>query len=719
MRRFTIDIETRSLLNLQEDRLKYVMSRYTEICIISVCSWDYQVINYSIYHPESFGNLDKIKEMLQYEDAIFYAHNGLGFDFPILESKLGLTIPNYIDTLSLFAPYLNEKVKSLEVIAEQFGTKKNEDGKALIQRLALPRHKSFMRADEDFVSYCARHNKLDYKSCFSRPTRVQADNYLQYCDDDTIVLMDLLQKIPNNEDLELYTIDRNINHAGVRVDIPLAKKIMKEADTITNNIVEGCTLDEKELGSRDKLMRYLRRNHNLVIESCAADNLEAVLDNLDNPNSPYSSAVDKPEVREILEARLLHSKRCDSKVKTLLKLVLGDRLYNYLTIEGAHTGRWSSGGVQLHNLPGDNKKIAWAALQSLLQNEHLTSPAQIAALTRLLFVPDLGKTFFICDWSGIEARIAAWLADDTKKIEGFKNDVDFYKINATVFYQVALEAVSDEMRQMGKVQELGCGYQMGRERFVEYASSWGIHLTEDEAAKAVEAWRDNNPLIAGEKTGKTFYGIEMRKGGLWKDLQNSFFDCIFAESGFEKHVARCIMKRVGKDIFIQLPSGRHLFYRNVAMKMARVNEETEKTEWATQGGEHFLIGTDLLVDGLSSPAVRAFRAEGYRPQAVFGYNQTTKVYGGKLLENICQAIGACMLRNSVRTLTKHGYKIVLHVHDEIVVQLDKDNARQQASKVKALMSSSTSWSGDMPIGCEGFLSDRFSKKPIDKSFMVE
>lgn len=719
---YTIDIETRSLLNIKVAGLKYVLSRYTQEILISICDEDYNILRWNYFDKSTHGNKEKMLQLWRNKHHIFFAHNGNSFDFIRLWKFFGEPPGNAVDTLSLFAPYIDEKQLNLDTIAKQFGSKKDSGGKDLIQRYCLPKHFVFMEPNETFQQYAARTNRHTFSQCFSVPDKADLTRFVQYCDSDTIELMKLLKRIKYNKldknMLHLYETDRKINYRGIRVDLKLADFLINQAALLQQRLITDAGIPYDVISSTKKFTKYIRENHNVLLTKC---NIEYLEDTLNDTKVGE-------EVKKLIRARLSISKRCDAKVKKIKSLCVGDRLYNYLRVDGAHTGRWTSGGAQMHNLPGDKTGVFYEALDRYLSWENyaayqngeydiadnaeivLRSNDEVQALTRALFLPDAGKKFYICDYSGIEARIAAWLAGDDEKVKGFENGVDFYKVNAAEFYKKPVSEITKVERKVGKVAELGCGYQMGPKRFVDYAAAWGVAVDLNTASEVVNAWRDKNSKIAGERNGRTYKGNIGRTGGLWRDLNVAFLELVQGKAPLGSYtVAKCEMtytdnKDGSRDIIIQLPSRRKLFYRNVALKMCRQDEHDDEAprEWAQLGGK------DYIVHDFHDEQTRAFRMEGFTVQAVYGHTQRHTVYGGKLLENICQAIGNCFLRDALQELACLDFETPLHVHDEIVTQIEKDT---DAIRVYNTMSTKPLWAAGMPLDCEGFISDRFVKEP--------
>lgn len=684
MNHYTLDIETRSLYNLQKiGGLKYVLSQFTQVLVVSLCDEEYNTISWDYWSDES-ESLNKILSIITHDSSIVYAHNGLGFDFPCMEKQYKIKIPHAVDTMSLFSPYMlkGQSSMNLDALLQEFGKSKNEQGKKLIDRLSKPRYYLYKGEKESIEDYFKRTNKHCLERCFSVPTPKEKAKFIEYCEDDTKDLMYLVKKIPNNYDMALYDIDRKINSRGMKVDRKFAIDIIRESERVRKVVVANSKLEHDVLSSPDQFREKVKTEFAVALDSCSGDYLEEYLKN------------DIPEKLKIwVEARLEIAKRSASKAVKVLMLAFGCIIYNYLHVDTTQTGRWSSRGAQLQNLP-------WSSWDNFDNIGKLTKPSEVMSLVRFMFIPRKGYRFYICDYSGIEARIAAYLVEDQLKIQGYFEGRDFYKELASILYNVPVDEVTDQQRSVGKVAVLGCGYQMGIEKFIDYAKVFGVHLTEDEARKVVELWRDQNPLIAGTRLGRTFEGTECRTGGVWRDLQKAFYDAVWFKR--DSHVAKCDIEAHDDYVSITLPSGRRLFYRNLCVKMKRdVDDET--VEFAQRDGQDFVM---------TSPdchIAKAYSGDGYRKQLCFGGGKVRSgIYGGKIFENICQGIGSDFLRDALIHLNDLAIYVVHHVHDEIICEVSHDS---EIEKIEKVMSTTPRWAAGMPLDCEGFISDRFCKKP--------
>jgi DNA polymerase len=294
----------------------------------------------------------------------------------------------------------------------------------------------------------------------------------------------------------------------------------------------------------------------------------------------------------------------------------------------------------------------------------------IASLVRPCVWAPQGKSLGIVDYSQIEARALAWLAGDRDAVALFREGRDPYRALAARLFNVAPDAVTKEQRKLGKIAELGCGYGMGPERFAAQAQAGGVDWTALTITpeEVVEAWRDAHPAIAGLKQ-ETSSGFIARREGLWQELQRAA--TTVARSGGRVEVGPLIWGRNGQCVVCRLPSGRNIIYREARLEVL--------------------------------PGQRTKRP-GFTYLNSFGKREPS--YGGKLAENVVQAICRDILAHALIELDAAGLPVVLHVHDEIVVELD---SAAQLAEQQRIMTTSPTWAQGLPLACEGLAARRYTK----------
>tara|TARA_S200002703_G_scaffold158798_1_gene170156 strand:+ start:10646 stop:12730 length:2085 start_codon:yes stop_codon:yes gene_type:complete len=392
-----------------------------------------------------------------------------------------------------------------------------------------------------------------------------------------------------------------------------------------------------------------------------------------------------PLVREVCEIRLETGKLTSlAKLKRLPDALSKDgRARGMFGYHRAHTGRWNSFILQLHNLrkdrrPTDVQELCALAIDSVDLDSLDMFWAPLDALSqamRSLVVAAPGHDMIAADYSAIEARVLPWAANDEKKLQ-FLRDYDAAMLawngdkrtKPKDIYELNAERMNSDDRQLGKVQELGLGYQMGARTFLATAASWGIKLTKKEAGTAHGVWRDNNQPIRQ----------------FWIDLEDAFADVIRTKK--PQTAGRLHLSAMGGSVVIRLPSGRHLWYHD-----ARLIPGKRKMPYMTRDGEEKVFESDR-------PAIRFLTATGA------GMRPTT-TYGGKLTENVTQAIARDCLAHALLTLRDTPYKVMLHVHDSIASEVPKGQG--DVREFEQLICQAPAWAKGLPLVAEGYRSHRF------------
>ena len=280
-------------------------------------------------------------------------------------------------------------------------------------------------------------------------------------------------------------------------------------------------------------------------------------------------------------------------------------------------------------------------------------------MLRPALIPAKGKHFVVADWSAIEGRVNPWLAASDQgeaKLDVFRKRLDPYKVNAAATYSVAYDDVSSEQRQVGKVQELACGFAGGVGAFAAMGRIYGINLPESEARKMVDAWRRANSWSVP----------------FWQGLEEAYTRAM-RNKGHEFSAGRITYLFDGQHLWYALPSGRVLCY-----PFARLEPE---------GVTYAKASWKPAADAKEWPRARLWR--------------------GLACENVTQATAHDLLRYSMRQLEAEGHDIVLTVHDEIVVETNDPEAAQAA--MQRIMCSPPAWAAGIPLNIEAAVMNRYGK----------
>jgi DNA polymerase len=363
-----------------------------------------------------------------------------------------------------------------------------------------------------------------------------------------------------------------------------------------------------------------------------------------------------------------------------------------------HTGRWASHGVQLHNLPKPKPNADVEALLAADDTDTfraklngLTFADGLSALIRPAFVPAPDHIFIIADYAAIEARGLARCADEKWILDLYRRGEDLYCVMASKIFGRPITKADKREREIGKVTVLACGYGIGEIGFAAYCERSLIDLEAAglTAKEVIEAYRNSVPKIAGQM------GTWGRFGGLWKDIGRAA-EAVISGTAPELVVGRCHLARTNGSLVITLPSGRPLFYRH-----ARI--EKRQKPWGV---------VDQIV--YDAPG-REGTLSRYHPAGHGGHGVIESTYGGKLVENVVQAICRDLLAAAMIQCERAGLPITLHCHDELVCEVPADRGDDALRQLLAIMSTPPAWADGFPIGVEGYASVRYAKQPIPKT----
>lgn len=340
------------------------------------------------------------------------------------------------------------------------------------------------------------------------------------------------------------------------------------------------------------------------------------------------------------------------------------------------TLRWAGRGPQLQNFPRPSLKHAGIAADAIAKGLDpdclrlmFGSPLEaISSCLRGAFKAPPGKKFVVCDFSGIEARVLAWLAGHVKALGVFQRGEDIYMATA--------KSIGSNNRQLGKVLVLACGYGMGPGRFMETANAppYSLGLTARQAEDAVYAWRDANPEIvaywrASEEAFRTVVEGPLRTSR----ILGAYVPLITYR--WAKHPG------LGGALLIELPSGRHLVYRGARIADARIAYANFKRDRIVYEGNDFNHNWGLI-----------------------------ETWGGKIVENVTQAVARDLLAYALIDLADtHDDELLATVHDEIIGLTNEGDAPALYDDMRAVMQTAPPWAKGLPLAAAGFIADRYGK----------
>lgn len=457
---------------------------------------------------------------------------------------------------------------------------------------------------------------------------------------------------PSDFENEIYALDQKINDRGVLVDRTLiinALQLDKECKEEQKTLFTAATGIDKPT-SHAQVKKWIFDKSGIVINSLNKDVMDIVRNRLN----------DFPEVLQMLDSLTAFNKTSITKYAALYRMMSDTgRVCGLHQYYGANrTGRFAGRGIQPHNLPRTKFKEI-TGLRKLLYDRDFEliktfyDPQEVLKqLIRPTIIAPDDKVLGITDFTSIEAVIISWLAGEKWRLEAFKNGVDIYKASASQMFNIPFEAIDDELRQRGKVSELSLGFQGGVGALIRMgALKMGIAESELEGLK--ERWRTKNPAIVR----------------MWKVLGDMAYDTV--KKGIRNSYRGIINMFMYKGRFvIELPSKRWLVYHNAKILNGKITYEglNDKNKW--------------------------------------GIDET---YGGKLTENIVQAIARDILAVALRRLDRFGFDIVMHVHDEIIIELLKVTAATDILTINKIMGLPIKWAKGCPVSAKSFLSPFYKK----------
>lgn len=480
--------------------------------------------------------------------------------------------------------------------------------------------------------------------------------YKGYNRQDVVTEQEILRKLsiyktPESEQ-ELWALDQHMNDNGVALDIPMVEKIV-EYDTRRRQELQEEAQELTGLKNPNSLAQLKRWLAEQGVEMTSVTK-DTIAEALRDPELP-------DVVRRVLEIRTALGKTSVAKYSTMLVAHCQDhRLRGILQFYGANrSGRWAGRLVQTHNLAKNTLPDLALARELAAEGDFETmgtlfgeTAFVFSELIRTAFIPSEGCRFIVSDFSAIEARVLAWLAGEEWVLEAFRNGKDIYCETASMMYHVPVEkhGANSHLRQKGKVAVLACGYQGGVGAMKRMDK--GGSIPEDELQSVVDQWRQANSNSVK----------------LWRTCE------LAARTAIEEH--RTVRLKNGLafgyingNLFIKLPGGRKLCYWNTRLKLD-----------PRDGREHIVY---------------------------MGVNQETKqwgeteTYGGKLVENIVQATARDCLAISMQRVAALGYNIVMHVHDEIIVDCPIEDTGAM-ERINACMAEPIPWAPGLPLKGDGY-----------------
>lgn len=546
--------------------------------------------------------------------------------------------------------------------------------------------------------------------------------FLEYSRQDIVAMRAIDKKLPRwnyrdgHAELALWHLDQRINDRGFAVDLDLARAATEAAEReksrLKDEVVELTDGEVTSVSRRDQLIKHIVEHYGVELPDMKADTLRR---RIEDPELPEP-------VKLLLSIRLEATKTSTAKYTALLRATSKDgRLRNTLQFAGAvRTSRWAGRVFQPQNMPRPNIQLVAEHFNVSFKKAEALLPAYLdmgidalkagsadlvfkdvmgltANAVRGCIVAPPGKKLCIADLSNIEGRSLAWLAGEEWKLKAFADfdagiGEDLYKVAYGRSFNIDPKDAVGQKRQIGKVMELGLGYEGGVAAFLTFAAVYNMDLAEladavhstaskDALARAYGMWEwaqkkrrtlglPANVYVACEVLKHAWREAHPATTSLWRDVGDTVRQAI-RNPGVRFTVRSLVIQRDGAWLRIRLPSGRVLCYLQ-----PKIEE-----------------GEQITYMGVNQYTRRWCRI---------------KTYGGKLVENITQAFARDVLAANMPLIEDTGYDIVLSVHDELLTETP-DTDEYSHARLAEMMSIVPPWATGLPLAAAGFETTRYRK----------
>lgn len=644
MKKLSIDIETFSDIDLIKCGVyKYADSPAFEILLFAYSIDDGEINIIDLVNGEELP--EEIAEAIKSDTVIKTAFNAQ-FERVCLSKHLGILL----DPSSWYCTAVQAAELSLPSSLADVGA-----------ALGLERQK--MTEGKELIKYFCVSCKPT-KSNGGRTRNMPGDApekwalFKEYCKRDVDVERQIAKKLEmypiSESEHRLYVLDQRINDRGVLVDLSLAQQAIKINSIQTAVATEQAyTLTGLENPNSVAQLKAWLTENGVEIESLSKKAVAALADETDG------------DIQEMLHLRLLMSKTSVKKYEAVMRSVCKDnRVRGMMRFCGAsRTGRWSGNILQPQNLPQNHlpdltlaRDIVKDGDFEMLDMTFGNVPNVLSELIRTVLIPKSKYRFIVADFSAIEARVLSWLAGEQWRLDTFRNGGDIYCASASRMFRVPVEkhGVNGHLRQKGKISELACGYG-GSVGALKNMGAVEMGVPEDELQGLINDWRNTNPHIVK----------------LWTEVGNAAMKAIKEKTIVT--LGKLVFMYERGILFIRLPSGRRLSYIKPRIGTNRF------------GG-----------DSITYMGVGASKKW-----------ERLETFGGKLVENIVQAIARDLLASAMINVANAGYNIVFHVHDEIIAEVP--DGQGSVDEMCMLMSINPDWADGIPLSADGYICEYYRK----------
>lgn len=651
-----IDVETYSSVDIKESgAYKYIESPDFEILILGYALDNGPVIIVDLAQGEEFP--EEFEEALLDPKCTKIAHNAV---FERLSFKrIGYNVPaEQWYCTSVKAAYCGLPL-SLENVSKVLNLtdKKLDTGKALIKYFSCP-------------CKATRVNGMRTRN-YPWHAPEKWEMYKEYNMYDVLAEREIFYKlerhtIPNIE-REMYVLDQNINDRGILVDMELAESAIDVDNTYTALLTQQAQqlTGLENPNSPTQIRQWIEKQTGHAVLSLSKE----IMPDL------FKEFADYPAIIELLNIRKKLSKTSIKKYYAMLNCAMKDhRVRGTFQFYGANrTGRWAGRLLQLQNL-SKNHISHIEVPRELIRDRDWESVEMmyddvadiLSQLVRTALIASPGKVFSVADFSAIEARVISWLANEEWRMEVFRGDGKIYEATGAKMFNVPIESITkgSVLRDKSKISELALGYEgslgalkrMGGER---------MGLSDTEMMSLVRKWRMANPAIVD----------------MWHEIDEASKEAVRYQRPVSCTCRNIIFDCDGEFMTVQLPSGRKLYYYGPRFKDKKIGKSIAPTRV-------------LCYEGVVQETKQ------------WGEIDT---YGGKLTENIVQAIARDLLGSSMLQLEAAGYHPVCHIHDECLVEVPEENAQMYYEEMARIMGTPPEWASDLPLRADGYTTPFYLK----------
>lgn len=640
-----IDIETYSDIDIKNGVYRYVDTDNFRILLFA-----YQIDNKEVELVDLTKEAlpGKVLDLLKDDEVVKTAFNAQ-FERVCINKYFGLETKNWHCTM-IKAWYMGLE-GGLANVSEALGVsedkRKMKAGSRLIRKFSIPQKPTKKRpSTKPYTEEGAPEDWALFKEYCVRDVEVES------------FIKDKLSffEIAPEEEKRLYTLDQKINDRGIRLDTDMARNAIAidsdqtEKYTEIFNEVTGI----KRPTMTSQLKDWLSARGKGEVTSITKGNQKELEEQF----------ADDKDALIALHCRYKTSKSSIAKYQMIVDATCQDgRMRGTLQFYGASTGRWAGRLLQVQNLPRNYLKglddARWVIKHTdfeFLDMAYKDVSDTLRQLIRATIIPDEGNVFVVSDYSAIEARVVAWLAGEEWALGVFRTTGKIYEAQAGRMLGVPAESIKkgSPERQRGKVATLALGYQGGVGSLVSMGAL-DMGIPEEELQSVVDQWRDANKNIVS----------------LWYEVERKV-KAVISTKGMEQVRDKLTIYWKKGILWIELPSSRSLAYPR-----AYIGESTK------------FPGSDQI--------------------KYWTGKKWVEIYGGKFVENIVQAIARDCLAHAMLRLDEEGYDIVMHVHDEVVIEVPEETAEEDLAKIGDIMGEEISWAKGLPLGADGFTCDYYQK----------